>query len=51
MSKETFDQMLARVTAKRSSTPAPSTPRVSAPPPPPKLALPKSPTAAPKVKP
>lgn len=52
MSKETFDQMLARVTAKRSATPAaPATPRVSPPPAPPKLTLPKTPPATARVKP
>lgn len=42
MSKETFDQMLARVTAKRAAAPAPAAPTVrpapaaaSGPPPPP----------------
>jgi len=49
MSKETFDQMIARVSAKRAA-PAPS-PRVSAPPPPPKLALPSRAAPSPKVKP
>jgi hypothetical protein len=41
MSKETFDQMLARVTAKRTAAPATPAPTVKAstPPPPPKFAL------------